>query len=227
MYGVFRDPITRSTGLNLAISAVWTYDGPMASILVELALILKYAFNTIRIPNLSLTRYFQSPRMTASLGVSGVSGSGSQSDPSGTITTTDGRNITTFETTNSKWDKYNSSTRSSIGNGYSQTIISDGGLPQYAVNDVSMDFLKGDGRNYTYDPPRPPSPSHYAQANREVEQDLINYNATTGQVRTPPRYIMSPIDDPRKLDHDNMFTIGPHSTISSSHLLGSNGGYHH
>lgn len=199
----------------------------MASILVELALILKYAFNTIRIPNLSLTRYFQSPRMTASLGVSGVSGSGSQSDPSGTITTTDGRNITTFETTNSKWDKYNSSTRSSIGNGYTQTIISDGGLPQYAVNDVSMDFLKSDGRNYTYDPPRSPSPSHYAQANREVEQDLINYNATTGQVRTPPRYIMSPIDDPRKLDHNNMFTIGPHSTISSSHLLGSNGGYHH
>ena len=41
MYGVFRDAITRNTGLNLAISAVWTYDGPMASVLVELALILK------------------------------------------------------------------------------------------------------------------------------------------------------------------------------------------
>lgn len=42
MYGVFRGPITLNTGLNLAISSVWTYDGAVATLLIETALILKY-----------------------------------------------------------------------------------------------------------------------------------------------------------------------------------------
>ncbi|KAI9484762.1 hypothetical protein BDB00DRAFT_983710, partial [Zychaea mexicana] len=96
MYGVFRDPVTRNTALNLTISAVWTYDGVVATLLVELALILN-------------------PRMTASLGVSNMSGS--QSEPTqNSLTSSGARNVTSMDTTQSKWDKYPGTTsRGSIG----------------------------------------------------------------------------------------------------------------
>lgn len=47
LYGVLRDQIIRNTGYNLAISAVWTYDGVVATLLVEMALILKYVVKCV------------------------------------------------------------------------------------------------------------------------------------------------------------------------------------
>ena len=244
MYGVFRDPVTRNTGLNLAISAVWTYDGLAATLLVELALVLN-------------------PRMTASLGISNMSGNGSSSGPtSNSLTTTDGRNVTSMDTTNSKWEKYGTASHGSVGNG-NHTMSNGGfstggfgstggggdGLPRYSLNDMSMDILKGQQQApnsnagfYTTttvggDLSQPSSPlSTYAQQHstlggdglRGIEQDQMNYNATTGQVRTPPRYVIPPIDE-RQLDMmDSYSTLGGNqSVMSSSHLMGSYTPSHH
>ncbi|KAI8077788.1 uncharacterized protein BX664DRAFT_270448, partial [Halteromyces radiatus] len=41
LYGIFRERMSNSTLCSLVIAAIWTFDGPMATVLVELALILK------------------------------------------------------------------------------------------------------------------------------------------------------------------------------------------
>ncbi|KAI9260617.1 hypothetical protein BDA99DRAFT_560685 [Phascolomyces articulosus] len=230
MYGVFRDPVTRNTGLNLAISAVWTYDGLAATLLVELALILN-------------------PRMTASLGVSNMSGNGSSTGQptSNSLTTSDGRNVTSMDTTHSKWEKFGTVSRGSMG--HTQQTVSNGGfstggfgantgndgLPRYSISDMSMDILKGHGGGpnsnasfYTAgdlsrpsSPPTSNAPSYGMTGIGEIEQDRMNYNATTGQVRTPPRYVIPAIDEQRQLDMDSFSTLGGNNSVmSSSHLMG-------
>ncbi|KAG2218098.1 hypothetical protein INT45_000021 [Circinella minor] len=247
MYGVFRDPITRNTGLNLAISAVWTYDGLAATLLVELALVLN-------------------PRMTASLGISTMSGNGSSSGPgSNSLNTTDAQNVTSMDTTHSKWEKYGAASRGSMGNihhtmsnggfstsGFGSTGEGGGatdGLPRYSLNDMSMDLLKGQqvpNSNSSFftattvggDLSQPSSPltsytQYHSSTNGEglrgVEQDQMNYNATTGQVRTPPRYVIPPIDEQRQLDMMDSFSTlgGNQSVISSQHLMGPYTPPHH
>lgn len=176
--------------------------------------------------------------MTASLGVSNVSGSGSQSDPAG-LTTTDGRHITSTES--GKWDKYMASSNQS--HSFNQpaqdppsTNTGSDGLPRYSISDMSMDILKNGPGNYYYGKQDGTANSNNTAAGMpstfsvgEVEQDQLNYNATTGQVRTPPRYVpQSPFDRQPPPSQDDAFSHAG-STVSSSQLMNntySTGGYH-
>ncbi|KAJ8655640.1 hypothetical protein O0I10_008729 [Lichtheimia ornata] len=221
LYGVLRDQIIRNTGYNLAISAVWTYDGVVATLLVEMALILN-------------------PRMTASLGVSGVSTNGSQSDPSGgtTLSTSYAHNVTSIDS--AKWDKFDTLSHpdhtlppASVGGG--NMMMMDDGLPRYSVGaDMGMDILHGnkqystpDSRQHDMQPhSRPISPSSVHR--HQIEQDQLHYNATS-QVRTPPRYVITPMDEQQ--GHPENYesfstTLGRNgSVISASHLMGYNNGH--
>lgn len=172
--------------------------------------------------------------MTASLGVSGMSGSTSQSENAMTsLTTSDDRNIMSADTSHSKWNKY-ATGRSSVGtmrysasnggfsgSGFGNSSTTDG-LPRYSVSDMSMDMLKkgNTGSYYSGDLSQPSSPLNFGH--HEIEQDQRHYNATTGQVRTPPRYVIPAIDEQQQFDMGSFSSIaGNSSVISSTHLMSS------
>ncbi|KAI9313711.1 hypothetical protein BX666DRAFT_2114242 [Dichotomocladium elegans] len=164
LYGARRDLIVRNTAYNLVISTIWTYNGLLATILVELALIIN-------------------PRMTASLGVSSEGTNGSQSDqpnPNGALTTmSSGQNMVSFNpvTSGRNYDQHALSNSSHSNN--------NDGLPRYSVGsgDVSMEMIKSIHSSKSIEVDDVP-PLDILQ----IERDKMNYNATTGQMRVPPRH---------------------------------------
>lgn len=46
VYALFREPITKNIGLNLAVSVIWNFNGCLATVLVETAVILKYVLSS-------------------------------------------------------------------------------------------------------------------------------------------------------------------------------------
>lgn len=172
--------------------------------------------------------------MTASLGVSGVSSNGSQSDPSGgtTLSTSYAHNVTSIDS--AKWDKFDTLSHpdhtfapATTGAGGGNMMMDDG-LPRYSVGaDMGMDILHSN-KQYSasqleMQPPssRPTSPASVHR--HQIEQDQLHYNATS-QVRTPPRYVLSSMDEQQ---HAEAYpTLGRNgSVISASHLMGYNNGH--
>lgn len=175
--------------------------------------------------------------MTASLGVSGVSSNGSQSDPSGgtTLSTSYAHNVTSIDS--AKWDKFDTLSHpdhtfapatTGAGGGGGGNMMMDDGLPRFSVGaDMGMDILHSN-KQYSasqleMQPPssRPTSPASVHR--HQIEQDQLHYNATS-QVRTPPRYVLSSMDEQQ---HAEAYpTLGRNgSVISASHLMGYNNGH--
>lgn len=150
--------------------------------------------------------------MKATLAISGVS-SGSRSDPAGQNSST---MATTIDRHNLTFTMETATVTHSVHRWESQPE-EESSLPRYSISDISMDILKNGPAHFYY--------GHESKP-REIEQDQLNYNATTGQIRAPPR---PPADDYHQRRHGgaaaDSFIMGTtnDSTISSAHLIGSHG----
>jgi hypothetical protein len=51
VYGIFREKMESNVVCSLLIAGIWTFNGAMATMMVELALILKYVYGTNKIHN--------------------------------------------------------------------------------------------------------------------------------------------------------------------------------
>ncbi|KAI8141442.1 hypothetical protein BJV82DRAFT_176264 [Fennellomyces sp. T-0311] len=196
LYAAKRVPITLNKAYNTAIAAVWTYDGVIATALIEFSIILN--------PRLaSLASAFGTS--SGSGGAVNVSSNRYLSNNGGT-SNFDTTLATTVDQKDSKWGG-----RASITSGW--TLTSDVTRSKIQSIDKSSDISspKAESFYYKYD---------FAsdQIRTRIEEEQMYYNAMTSQVRAPPR-TTSPttIDDHRHRLPDPSFNDG--STTSSATYL--------
>ncbi|KAI8341918.1 hypothetical protein BC941DRAFT_466819 [Chlamydoabsidia padenii] len=157
IYGVFRERMQSNSVCSLLIAGIWTFDGPLATLMVELALILN-------------------PHMTGVLGLVAVSSSMLTTMNDDTYSWTDTQHYTLSTSPSHKYT-FDSAP-------YYDSIKSNSSISKNSTYYHRKSTTNDDGSCYDNGRVAPTSTS--LMEARQLEQDKLHYNAITNQARIHP-----------------------------------------